>query len=88
MPRWVNARDANHSQITKALTVAGVDFIQLFDCDIAARHANGFGMLLEVKVPGKEKQLKPKQIDLRRIFGDRFAIVSSPESALRALGKI
>jgi hypothetical protein len=87
MPRWANKRDANHAAICSALKVAGVDYIELFDFDVAARSADGRGFLLELKVPGREKGLTEKQRDLQRIFGDRFVICNSIESALIALGR-
>jgi hypothetical protein len=88
VPRWANKRDANHADICRAFKVAGIDYIELFDFDVAARGLDGIGRLIEIKVPGREKGLTEKQVDLQRIFGDRFVICSSIEAALRACGRM
>jgi hypothetical protein len=87
VPRWANKRDANHADICRAFKVAGIDYIELFDFDVAARTLDGRGLLIEIKVPGRENGLTEKQINLRRIFGDRFVIASSIEQALAACGR-
>lgn len=86
--RFDQKRDANEPEIFKALEVAGCDPERCTDFDIAAKHVDGTGHMLEVKVPGQEKALKPIQIRLREIFGNRYHVVSSAEAALRALGKL
>lgn len=86
--RYARQRDANDLEIYRALEVCGADPERGTDCDIYARDIHGAGHLLEVKVPGKEKRLRPIQVRLRAIFGDRYHIVTSAESALRALGRV
>jgi hypothetical protein len=87
VPRWANQRDANHKAICRALKTAGIDYIELFDFDVAAKRSDGVGLLIEIKVPGKEEDLTEKQVNLRRIFGDRFVVCNSIEAALAACGR-
>lgn len=81
-------RDANDKEVFDALAAAGCDPERFTDFDIAAKHIDGHGLMIEVKVPGQERALKPLQRRLRDIFGDRYIVASSAEAALRALGRI
>lgn len=88
MPRWANKRDQNHKAICRAFDTARIDYIQLFDVDVVAKHFDGTGRLIEIKFPGCERDLTEKQIDLQRIFGSQFVVCNSIEAALRACGRL
>lgn len=84
----VGNRDANEKEIFDALKVAGCDPVRFSDFDIGAEHINGTGHMIEVKIPGRENELQPKQVKLRRIFKERFHVVTTAEAALTILGKL
>lgn len=82
--RYAKARDANDLEIYRALDQAYCAPIRGNDCDIYARHRDGYGMLLEVKTA--KGKLRPIQRDLQQLFGNRYAVVRDVESALSACG--
>jgi len=84
MPRFKCRRDANDLEIFRALKVAGRDPVRGRDSDIYARHIQGFGLLLECKT--RLGKLRPIQVELQAMFGDRYHVVRSVEEALRACG--
>lgn len=84
MPRWANRRDANDLEIFRALQVAGRDPIRGRDSDIYARHIQGYGLLIECKT--RLGKLRPIQVELQAMFGDRYHVVRSAEEALKACG--
>jgi len=86
MYRFAAKRDSNEKSIFKALVTAGAQPIRGTDSDIYARHAKGFGVLLEVKT--KDGTLRPIQVELQALFGDRYHVVRSEEEALRACGRM
>lgn len=83
--RYAKRRDANETPIIAALLQAGVDVIQLDEIDIIAGHA-GKNYLLEVKNPERVKKLTKRQQRLREQWRGQYAIVVTPEEALRVLG--
>lgn len=85
MPRWANRRDANEPGIFQALLAAGCEPVRLRDIDIVARHFDGHGVLLEVKVA--KGKLRDVQVMLRDRFPGRYFIVRTPEAALAACGR-
>lgn len=87
MPRYAAKRDANEGQIVDALEAAGCDVLRSTDIDLIVGHA-GASYLLECKVPGRtsESRLRPLQKRLRASWRGHYAIVTTPEEALRAVG--
>lgn len=85
MPRWANRRDANEPLIFSALQLAGCDPIRGRDVDIYATHVDGHGVLLEIKVA--KGKLRPIQLELQRIFKDRYHVARTVEAALAACGR-
>jgi hypothetical protein len=79
-------RDANDMEIFRALQLAGCEPERGRDADIYAKHFDGRGMILEVKV--KKGRLRPLQIRLQALFGDRYHVVRSVTDALIACGRI
>lgn len=77
-------RDANDLEIFRALEAAGCNPVRGRDTDIYARHRKGFGVLIEVKVPGG--RLRPLQKDLQGIFGAQYHVATTAEAALNACG--
>lgn len=89
MPRYasIGKRDANEQPIFDALQKAGCFPVRGTDVDIFCKsRIDQKGVLLEIKVPGRKKNLTQLQKDLREIFQDRYLVVDSVESALRATG--
>jgi hypothetical protein len=84
--RWAARRDENEANIFLALRIAGCEPKRFFDFDIAARHALGHGVMLEIKVA--KGKLRDKQVWLADVFKDRYFICRSPEDALRACGRL
>jgi len=84
--RWARKRDANEISIFDALRVAGCDPVRCTDFDIGASHADGYGVMLEIKVA--KGRLRPIQERLKEIFKDRYKVARSVEDALRACGRM
>lgn len=86
--RYAKRRDANHREIVDALRQAGCDVEDedVSICDALAGRA-GQTFMLEFKLPGyTDSDLKPRQKRLRSIWRGHYAIVSTIEEALRAVG--
>jgi hypothetical protein len=86
VPRFALRRDSNEAAIYAALQVAGCEPKRFFDFDIGARHASGFGVMLEIKVA--KGKLREKQEWLRDMFKDRYHVVRTPQQALVACGRM
>jgi hypothetical protein len=84
--RWAACRDENEGDIFLALRIAGCEPRRFTDFDIGARHAKGWGVMLEIKVA--KGKLREKQEWLAAVFGDRYHIVRTPEQALAACGRL
>lgn len=82
--RFAKKRDANEPLIFTALQLAGCNPERFDDFDIAARHVDGHGMMLEIKVA--KGKLRERQERLQALFGDKYKIARSPEQALAACG--
>ncbi len=87
-------RDRNHQEIKQALLAAGVrvkDVSHLpgMGCDIIATHRSTWAVFLEVKdgeKPPSARRLTDSELALRDQFPRAFAIVTTPEEALAAVG--
>lgn len=77
-------RDFNDLEIYRALDDAYCAPVRGNDCDIYARHRDGYGMLLEVK--SAKGRLRPIQTALQLLFGERYAVVRDVNQALTACG--
>lgn len=87
MPRWANKRDVGDLEIFRALEQCGAKPVRGRDCDIYARSLTDLrGLLLEVKAPGKRKNLRPIQRELQELFQSRYIVVESVDEALAAVG--
>jgi hypothetical protein len=82
--RWAKKRDANETEIVAALKMAAIEHHRFDDFDLAVRHCDGHGLMLEIKVA--KGKLREKQLKLQAIFGDRYVVARDPESALAACG--
>ncbi len=78
-------RDANEPGIVQALEAAGCDVLRATDVDLIVGRANQ-NYLLECKLPSERKRLRPIQKRLRDQWRGQYAIVTTPEEALRAVG--
>jgi hypothetical protein len=85
--RFNAQRDKNEMEIFRALQAAHCKPVRGRDVDIFAMSRTDMqGVLIEVKRPGKRKQLRPIQIELRALFGSRYVVCCTPDEALRACG--
>lgn len=84
MPRWACQRDQNEPEIFAALAMAGCTPVRLRDFDILATHADGHGVMLEVKI--KKGKLRDIQRVMQALFPGRYFVVRTPEAALAACG--
>lgn len=82
--RFALKRDQNDAEIFRALYDAYCHPIRGRDCDIYARHVDGYGVLLEVKV--EKGRLRKIQRELQALFKDRYYVVRSVPEALAACG--
>lgn len=82
--RFAKKRDQTEADIFSALAMAGRDPHRFDDFDIAARHVDGHGLMLECKT-GKGR-LRDKQVKLQALFKDRYIVARTPEAALEACG--
>lgn len=84
---YARRRDANEPAIVKALEAAGCDVLRAHDVDLIAGRA-GESYLLEVKRPKRatESRITPIQKRLRANWRGHYAIVTTPEEALCAVG--
>ena len=87
--RYARARDQNEPSIVQALEAAGCDVIRGDDVDLLVGRA-GVSYLIEVKRPKRatESRVQPIQRRLRDQWRGQYAIVTTPEEALRAVGAI
>lgn len=99
MPRYqsLGKRDAVEADIVKALKKVGCDVERGTDVDLfvrtnvmsfneSMRHYEPKRLLLEIKIPGQESNLTALQTRLKAIFGSQYVVVSSVDSALKAVG--
>ena len=87
MTRYAKRRDENEPEIVRALENAGCDVVRTDEIDLVV----GLGKksyCLEVKRPGMatKSRLRPIQKRLRTRWNGHYAIVTTPEEALRAVG--
>lgn len=78
-------RDVNEASIIEALRAAGCDVIQCDEIDLIAGRA-GKSYLLECKQPGRRNKLRPIQEKLLANWRGHYAIVTTPQEALAAVG--
>jgi hypothetical protein len=85
--RYAKRRDANEPDIRDALVKAGCDVIQADDVDLIVGRA-GHSYLIEVKRPGRasESRIRPIQKRLRDNWRGHYAIVTTADDALAAVG--
>lgn len=85
--KYAKRRDLNEPEIIAALRAAGCDVLQADDVDLLVGRA-GQNFLLEVKRPKRasESRIKPIQKRLRDGWRGQYAIVTTPEAALAAVG--
>lgn len=84
---FARRRDLNEPAIVAALEAAGCDVLRANDVDLIVGRA-GMNFLLECKRPTRATQsrLRPMQKKLRQSWRGQYAIVTSPENALCAVG--
>ena len=87
MPRYAAKRDLNEPVIVQALEAVGCDVLQATDVDLIVGRA-GKNYLVEVKRPKRatESRIRPIQKRLRESWRGQYAIVTSVDEALRAVG--
>ena len=61
--RYARRRDDNEMDMFTALKVAGCNPVRCTDFDIGAEHVDGYGLMIEVKMP--KGRLQPLQEKLR-----------------------
>jgi len=85
--RYARQRDLNEPEIVQALEAAGFDVLRGTDVDLIVGRA-GASFLIEVKRPGKatESRLRPIQRRLRASWRGHYAIVTTAQEALQAVG--
>lgn len=100
MPRiYKNKRDSVEADIVAALRASGCvvergqDVDLYVSCNVSIPtqvwgcfQIKPMAFLMEVKVPGKAKKLRPIQERLKAIFGAQYLVVSTPSEALAACG--
>jgi hypothetical protein len=88
--RFAVRRDTNEELIIDALMAAGCDVLQGRDVDLIVGRGgvkcDGNSYLLEVKAPGCRERLTKIQLRLRDTWRGHYAIVTSAEEALKAVG--
>ena len=88
LSRYAKKRDANESDIVTALELVGCSVLQGDHPDLIVGRA-GRSYLLEVKKPGyRDSDLKPSQKLMLATWNGHYAIVTSPNEALKAIGLI
>lgn len=87
MTRYAKRRDQNEGAIREALERAGCDVIQTDEIDLVCGRA-GRSFLLECKRPDRasESRLRPTQKRLRDNWRGHYAIVTTVDEALAAVG--
>lgn len=87
MPRYAARRDENEPEIVEALEAAGCDVLRATDVDLIVGRA-GQTFLVEVKHPKRasESRIKPIQKRLRASWRGQYAIVTTAQQALEAVG--
>jgi hypothetical protein len=88
-PRYAKRRDLNEKAIIQALEAAGCDVLQGQDVDLYVGRA-GRNVFLEVKRPNRatESRIQPIQRRLRDRWRGQYAIVTTPQEALDAVGAV
>ncbi len=92
--KYRRQQDSSHVAITKALRAVhwwhrDVSRHAGLGCDILTRHKDGYPVFLELKPPGgppSSRQLTESEETLRAAFPHFFALATTPEEALRAVG--
>ena len=82
---YARRRDENEAEIVAALQAAGCDVLRGTDIDLLCGHANR-NYFLEIKQPNSRRRLRPVQVRLRDSWRGQYAIVTSAEEALKAVG--
>ena len=86
--RYAKRKDMAQTAIVQALRRCGCDVLVTDATDLIVGRA-GLTYILEVKNPGyTDRDLKPSQIKLRDHWRGQYAIVTTAEEALRAVGVI
>lgn len=87
MTRYAKRRDQNEGAIREALERAGCDVLQGHDVDLYVGRA-GRSYFVEVKRPDRatESRLRPIQKRLRDNWRGHYAIVTTVDEALAAVG--
>lgn len=87
--RYARRRDLNEPQIIEALEAAGCDVLQSDDFDLVVGYRGG-NFLIECKRPKRatESRITPIQKRLRGQWRGQYAIVTTPEEALIAVGAV
>ncbi len=87
MPQYAKRRDENEPDIIEALRRAGCDVLLANDVDLIVG-SRGSTFILEVKHPKRasESRIRPIQKALRDGWKGQYAIVTTPEQALAAVG--
>lgn len=86
--KYAKRRDANEPDIVAALLTAGCDVLRANDVDLIVGRA-GLTYLIEVKATEyetREVRLKPIQRQLRDRWRGHYAIVTTAQQALAAVG--
>ena len=78
-------RDNNEAEIVSALVKAGcdVDYVSFKPYDIVVGRSSQ-SYLLEVKT--KKGRMRQSQVDFKRDWRGHYAVVRTPEEALKAVG--
>lgn len=84
--RYAAKRDASEKTIVDALRKAGCEVYTASDVDLFVSAPNGLWGI-ECKTAGSEKRLQPIQKWLR-LHWDRYRVISTPEDALRLIGRL
>ena len=87
--RYARQRDLNEPEIVKALETAGCQVLKASDVDLIVGMA-GRNYLIEVKRPKRasESRIRPIQRTLRDSWLGQYAIVTTAQEALQAVGLV
>jgi hypothetical protein len=95
--RYAARRDNSHRSIAEALEAAGATVLEGFDCDIYCRFRDRSWLIecknrerVEAKRTGGHRKgsVRPKQVELKAIFGSSYVIAYDAREALLAIGAI
>ena len=88
MPRWDARTDANQSEIVAALRAVGASVVVLSrvgqGCADLSAGFRGSNYFLEVKTDNGK--LTPAELEFQQMWRGHYAIVRTPEEALKAIG--